>query len=389
MRRHPPQPANRARALAIGLALAALFAGAAQAGTIVTSAGRLQGAIALSDNTVRAGEASVNWADVQLAFNDAAASYVPATNALLGRIVATNEALHFRNGEVWIGEVTRLQGGRFVMETTWFGSHTGDVAAVRAVDFKPGLPPLDEAADKILYRVSGRPTPGELMWIDGDRAALDTSLGVAALGRSKLQRYVFAQEPAPEAGAGGDEIALVDGSVLRGKIEPVNGGLRLTHPGLGEMQVSPGQWQWVRRHPAAVTYVLDGPPESVETFPLIRQPAPPPVVSGPYKGAPFVRRVQISPKSLVTYRLPGKPGGPVFFCATLGLQDGARGAAHVKVRAGERVAFDQTLDPAATEPVRVAFDADGGSALELDVDFGEAVRLPCTVAVDDAYVIVK
>jgi hypothetical protein len=61
----------------------------------------------------------------------------------------------------------------------------------------------------------------------------------------------------------------------------------------------------------------------------------------------------------------------------------------VKVRAGERVAFDQTLDPAATEPVRVAFDADGGSALELDVDFGEAVRLPCTVAVDDAYVIVK
>ena len=388
--RHTLRQMTRLRATAglSALALAALLVHPSAAGTVVTKAGRPTGNITPGANALRVGDQTVPWADVLLAFNDSASDYVAVSNPALGRAVGRDEALHLRNGETWVGEVVNLRGDHFVMQTTSLGLHTGDVEWVRAVDFKPGLSAVDENADGVLYRVKGRPTPGELLWIEGTRAALDTPVGVVAVDRKILTRYVFAQGARSE-NIKGDEIALNDGSVLRAQIVPENGGFRVRHALLGEKRVGPDAWLWIRRHAAAVTYLLDLEPEIIETFPLIRQPAPDPRVVGHATGSDFVRRMHVSPKTVITYAVPGAAGSQASFCAVLGLMPGAQGNAHVHVRSAGQVAFERTLEAGNAEPVRISFDVQGGIPLEFDVDFGDAVRLPCGITVDDAYVMAK
>lgn len=367
-----------------GLAIAAVAALALcpclRAGTVMTAVARQGGIIALQPGAVQVGASRVPWADVLGVFNDGrAADALPP------------EVVHLRNGEAWAGEILKLGEGKVRIGTVFFGQRDLPAAAIRAIDFKPHLPPVPAGEGPSLWRAKGRPVPGSLLWIDGDRVALDTPLGVLALTRQEMRRAVYAEAgPTNAVAAGADEIALSDGTVLAGQVTPVRDGFLVKHATLGEQTVKADQWRWVRRHPAAVDYLGDQRPETVTTTPLIRQPPPAPAIEtsrGLDEGALFIRRLHVWPGTTVAYRLPGAPGGKALVSALLGLAPGSRGEARVRFQVGDRVAFERVLKPEPEAPAPVLFEVEAGSVLAMAVDFEKTVRFPCSVTVDDAAVV--
>jgi len=239
--------------------------------------------------------------------------------------------------------------------------------------------------------VKGKPVPGSLLWIDGDKVALETPLGVLALTRKEMKRAVYEDKDSTNAAAGReDEIALVDGSVLIGQITPGKDGFIVKHALMGEQIIKPDSWRWVRRHPAQVEYLADEQPASVLGTPLIRQAPPAPRVEvsrGLEEGCVFVRRMYVWPKTVVEYKLPGKQGEKARVSAVLNLAAGSKGNAKVRFRTGERTLFERLMTIESPVPVVVSFDAEAGSVMALDVDFDKMIRFPCSVTIDDAFMI--
>ena len=376
----PTKLTTRGSEAAVATLIAALgLASAAQAGLVVTQTSRQEGAVVTQPDALQSGNASVKWADVLLAFND------PGPDR-----PSTNETILFRNGEVWKGKIDKMANDSLQV-TVSSGQRTVAADSLQAIDFMPNLPPVEGSERGVMYRMKGKPAPGALLWIDGQRVGLDSPLGAIALDRKDLKRYVFvdAAESKTAPAAGGDEIGLSDGSVLRGEVTPDNEGFLIKHAVLGVLRARPAAWQWVRRHPAPVTYLAEMPPTAVETFPLIRQNAPAPRVVPRCDAVPYAGRIEIWPKTTLRYALPGQAGGTVAFRGAVGLVPGSKGAARVRMSADGRSVFEQTLSPIAPSPVVISFEGAAGGALTLEVDFDKEVRLPCIVALDDAYVAMK
>jgi len=371
------------RALPAAAALTVLMPAAAFGGLVLTANGRQEGAVAVGPGVIRVASASVNWADAILVVNDLQAELAPAP-----------EALHLKNGEVWAGKVVKLAEGRVTLES-FFGRREVPVADVCAIDFMPGLPLIEDDTGGLLHRVKGRPVTGSLISIDADRAVIDTALGAVTLDKKDLKRYVLSGAKKKPEAPSDDEITLGDGSILWGKSEPTKDGLRIKHAVLGEQVIGGGAWRSVRRHSASVTYLAEAAPSSVKTFPVIRRPADPPRVERARCGHPtgispgFVSRVYFWPKTIADYKLPGQAGEKVLFRAAVALADGSRGAARVLFRLGDRIVFDQVLTPENSKPVLVSFEAEAAGELKLEVDFGKGVRFPCSVTMEDPYVITK
>ena len=372
----------KAARLAQPLLAAALlvFPAAALAGLVLAAQGRHEGSLSIQPGAIQAGNTSIKWADVLLALNENH-----------GAAPASPNAVHLKNGEVWAGTIAKLQAGRITLQSPSLGLREIDVTQVCAIDFAPAPALTGKERAGMLYRIKASPVLGKLLWVQAERVAIDSALGAIALERKDLQRYVFEAAPGAAAASTDDEITLADGSVLRGRVEPTQAGLALKHPVLGDLVIRPDAWQSIRRHSAAAVCLADLPPASVETFPLIRRPADPPRVEHPQPGGPagFVARINIWPRSVITYRLPGEPGAKVLVTAGVGLTDGSRGSARVSFRLGEKVVFDQVLAPGAEKPVPVSFEAPAASDLKLEVDFDKNVRFPCTVALDDALLVRK
>src|SRR5689334_3886051 len=71
----------------------------AEAGVVLSSSGRQQGAVATQSGALVVGKTTVPWNDVLLAINDSQSERA-----------ASGEALRLKNGEVWIGQVTLMAG---------------------------------------------------------------------------------------------------------------------------------------------------------------------------------------------------------------------------------------------------------------------------------------
>jgi hypothetical protein len=372
------------QAVLAAAALAILMPAAAFAGLALTLNGRQEGAVAVGPGVIRVGGASVNWADVILVVND-----------LQAELPVAPEALHLKSGEIWAGKVVKLAEGRITLESS-FGQRQIAAADVCAIDFMPGLPLIQEDDNGgLLHRLKGRPIPGNLISIDADLATIDTALGAVTLDKKDLKRYVLSGAKKKPEARSDDELTLADGSILCGQCEPTKDGLRIKHAVLGEQVIQGGRWQSVRRHSTSVTYLAEAAPSFVKAFPVIRRPADPPGVERarcrrPTGASPgFVSRVHFWPKTIADYKLPGQPGGKVVFRAAVALAEGSRGAARVLFRLGDRVVFDQVLTPENSKAVPVSFEAEAGSDLKLEVDFGKAVRFPCSVTMEDPYVVAK
>lgn len=361
---------------------ACLFPLPARAGSVTTPAGRLDGPVGLAGGALTAAAKPVPWDDVLVAVAEASDAR-PA-----------GEAIHLETGEVWGGQVTKLAAGRITLASALLGTKEVDLAAVRSIDFVPDLPAPEAQTDGVLHRLKGNPVRGALVGLEGPKISVETALGPVPLDRGTVKRYVFAGAPR-KAAPTADEVTLTDGSVLMGKLAPTGAGLALKHPVLGDVNIAPNQWRSLRRRTGKVTYLTEQTPDKVETFPLIRLPANPPAIERARAQAPgtpapgYVCRMRLWPHTIVSYALPGEGAQKVSFRAQVGLPEGSRGALAVRAKVGEKVAFETVLDPKDPKPATVAFEADAGGVLTLEVDFDKTIRFPCSVTVDDPLVLRK
>jgi len=358
----------------------AATASSARGGVVLTAAGRQEGTLSATPGALRVGGRSIAWNDVLLAVNDPQAESPTSP-----------ETVHLVSGEILVGTV-KLLAGRMTLSSPLLGHWPLELSQVRAIDFTPELPFTGRERDATLYRRRAGDVPCRLIWIRGERVAIQSAVGASALEKKDLRRYVV--QAALEAPAGAEsEITLADGSLLRGGIQPVESGFLVKSRLLGEQMVRHASWHSVRRSSAASPcFSLDQlQPAQLRTFPLIRRPADPPrsVRAQPGLAGSFMQRIYVWPRSMVAYRVPGGEEQKYLFAAGLGLADHSRGAARVRILVDDRVAFERLLDPGLGKSIPVSFEAGGGSMLKFEVDFGESVRFPCSVTVDDALLVRK
>ncbi|MBM4041263.1 MAG: hypothetical protein FJ290_22400 [Planctomycetes bacterium] len=370
-----------------------LAAAAARADVVQAPGGRIEGKVAFAADGLQVGGKPVAWGDVLFVIRD------PET-----RSIRAPEALRMASGEVWYAHVASLAAGKLKARLPLLGARELDAAAVRAVDFLPDLPP-PEPGDRpgTLYREKGEPVPGVLMWIDEQRLAIDSPLGVLTLAREGLARYLFkrdvAQAPSPVKAPPGaaephDEVSLLDGSTLRGPAKPTKDGVELDHAVLGKVAVPGRMVRSVLRRPPTVAWLGEMKPAAVNAVPLIARAVPPEALEYPTLGGSRVwpgelvaiRGVRIEPKCTVTYRLPALPGQRVAFAAAVGAVEGMRGSVKLRLlAAGKTLAERDIAAGSKREPVTVEVPPNADLAIE--VDFGPDQRFPCGIILGDPVVV--
>ncbi|HUT32410.1 MAG TPA: hypothetical protein VNE39_02930 [Planctomycetota bacterium] len=362
--------------------LALVAACAARADMVTTPGGRVEGKVAFTAEGLQVAGKPVAWGDTLFVIRDQQ-----------GRSIRSPEALRMASGEVWFAHVAGLSAGRLKARIPLLGERELDAAAIGAVDFLPDLSP-PEPGDKpgTLYREKGEPVPGQLLWIDGQRLAIDSPLGVLTLSRDGLARYLFKAGASPAAAA--DEVSLLDGSTLRGQAKPVKDGLELDHAVLGKVAIPGRMVRSVLRHPAGVAWLGELAPARVNAVPLVVKGAPPETLDYPTLGGTRVwpgellaiRGIRIQPKCTVTYRLPKLPGQRLVFAATVGPVEGMRGDVRLRLTAAGKTLVERDLGPAAQREA-VTAEVPRNAELAVEVDFGPNLRFPCGVILGDPMVV--
>lgn len=353
------------------------------ADVVQTSTARIEGKLALADGTLQAAGKPIAWSDVLFVIRESDA-----------RSIRPPEALWTPSGEVWLCHVASLTAGKLRARLPLLGERELDASALRALDFLPTLPP-PEPADKpgTLYRVKGEPVPGRLMWVEEQRLAIDSPLGVLTLSREGLARYLFTSGPKPSPGTE-DEVSLVDGSVLRGRAMPGKGALELEHAILGRLSVPERLLRSILRRPASAVYVAEQAPARVDAVPLVAKGKPPEALAylthGDSRAWPGVlmaiRAVRIEPKCSASWRLPRIQGQRPRLLATVAPIEGMRGDVKLRLLAAGKTLLERELGPASKrEAVAVELPLDAELAVE--VDFGPALRFPCGVVLGDPVVV--
>ena len=375
----------------VAMALVALTVSTAlSAGVVRTLDARLEGDVVFADGRIEVGNKSVPW--------DAVVYIMPDGRA---RTLGTPGAVRLVGGQVWRADILRLSAGRLTIRSRLWGRREIDAAGVTAIEFARGAPKADGAKPATLYREDGEPIPGSLLWIDPSRLAIDSPLGVLTLSRKGLLCYVFGPAAARPADApAADEVGLVDGTVLRGRAKPAQGGVSLQHATLGTLTLGAKMIRYIRRHNApavdlAEVWTRSAPAAasaSITSHGLTgRTPQGRPVEvihAGDEQrgGATYLTAVRVRPKSVVRYRLPQAAGGSVKLTGRMGPVEGARGDVRIRIAAGDRVLLEKEFAPDAGE-VALRLDVPAGSELVFDVDFGRRIGFPAGICLKDPLLI--
>ncbi|MEX0886157.1 MAG: hypothetical protein WD009_06930 [Phycisphaeraceae bacterium] len=337
-------------------------------------AGSTRGAVRFSEDHVDVGDRSIAWGEVVTLWLDRP-----------HRIVRVGEGVELTHGEWWRGRVTDVSGSRVTFEHPLLGTHEIDRGAVAAIAFdgvtRPG------AAGR-LNRIGGDAVPGELMWADGEAVTLDSPLGVVDVPRDVARGYRLRDAQLPARGASYDELILVDGSRLHGRVTPMAEGLRVEHAQLGEVELPGAAVRGVvRRDAARVAHLADLEPAAYEAEPLIsRRPELERVALTDGEPGPGIYVVRIRPTTRVRYELPAAHAfdrlrGRIAPVA------GARGSVRVTLSddAGQTIET-WTIEPG-DEAGGVDVRHDNLATLNITVEFAGEVRLPAGVELGDWHLV--
>lgn len=346
-----------------------------RAGYVVTAAGRLDGKIALAKDHVAVDGKKVAWDEVLYLLPGAAGSTSPQ-----------RQHVRFRNGEVWACELLTATGKELEVKSGLLGRRKVDLGSVAALEFVPEPPPVRDPKPATLYRAKGEPIPGELLSLTGEKLGIASPLGDLELPRAGLARYIVSTDPpAPRGQQEMNEVSLVDGSVLLGRLKPLAEGFALEHGVLGRLTVPAPSLRSLVRHSATLIDLADQVPKVAETTPLLA-PGPQPVRFETVRGDGFIKGLRIEPKTVVRYALP-RDGKKRSLRAMVSGIDRAKGDARVRVRVG-KVVLDQEV-AAEERPRAIDVDLPEGEELVLEVDFGRRLRFLCGVVLADPHLLVK
>ncbi len=363
----------------VAMALVALTVSTAlSAGVVRTLDARLEGDVNFADGRIDVGGKSVPW--------DAVLYIMPDGRV---RTLGAPGAVRLVGGQVWRADILRLSAGRLTIRSRLWGRREIDAAGVAAIEFARGAPKADGAKPATLYREDGEPIPGSLLWIDPSRLAIDSPLGVLTLSREGLLCYVFDRAGAGGANTGtGDDVGLVDGTVLRGRATPKAGHLVLEHPIHGNLNLPAEIVRYVRRPVDGVSHLAAlAPTSAVSTGVFGPQAAP----------AISVRRLAETPQAdaLVTLTVRPKtelcyevaPGEGRWLVARLRPVAKARGEVRVWIAAGGAVLDEVVLTPdAAPVPLHLELPPEARD-LTVEVDFGRRIGFPCGAVFEDPLLI--
>lgn len=350
----------------------------AQAGVVQTAAGRLEGKVALQADHVTVGEKQVAWKEVLYLLPD-------DRKTIAGR----PQRVRLRNGEVWPVEVGRLAEKKLTVKSELFGEKAIDLGLLAAIEFAPQAGARSRAKPQTLYRAKGSPITGALLGLDGDKLNMDSPLGALNLPREGLVSYVFTENvSAWEREI--DEVALIDGTILRGKLQPGADGLKLEHPLVGSVSLPGAVVRSIVRHTAAILDLTELLPAAVQTLPLTvgtGQSARFQTARGD-DTAHFVKGLLIEPKTVVRYRLPAGEAKAAQLRLVLGPVDSAQGDVKLRVRTGKTVKMERDV-AAGARPEEVSLELSAGEELEIEIDFGSELRFPCGVILGDPHLLLK
>jgi hypothetical protein len=362
------------------IALALLAPPFAHAGVVQTITARAEGKVTLEKGRLTLDGKPVTWDDVLFFMLDGPRRTPPRP-----------QAITFKNGEVWAVELLGLADRHLEVRSDLFDKRKINLDLVAALDLTPRPAPLSGLKPNTLYRDKGEPVPGTLLVIADDKLSLDSPLGVLHLPRAGLTRYVLDPRTAPvPPDAELDEVTLVEGSVLRGKLRPSVDGLELEHALLGRLTIPAAAVRSVVRYRPSVTHLAELAPQSVQTAPLLGAGDAPPRIqvqrgsAWDGEGGRSIKAVRIEPKTTVRYALPKRPGRKLR--AVLEGVEEARGDVKVRIRIDDRVVFDEEWK-AGDKPRALTLDLPDGDELIFEVDFGARLRFPCGVLLGDPHVI--
>ena len=346
-------------------------------GLVHTREARVEGAVAFRGGRVEVGGKAVSWDALLLAVRET------PVRGLSGR-----DVVRLRSGEAWVVDVLGLAAGQLRVRSAQLGERRVAVGQVATVDFVRGLPLAARQRDGTLYRDQGEPVPGKVLWLDRRHIAIGSPLGVLEVPRRDATRYVFANGAAPAPPSDGEEVGLVDGSILIGRLAPAKDGFELDHALLGKLAIPGTALRSIVRRGDAVAFLAEQTPKTTAA-PLVAHPAPPePVACPAADGSTWLKGVRVAPRASLRYRLPAAAGRRLAFRAGLQPLPGARGDLRLRVLAGGKTLCDQHLPASAPWPA-LALDLPAARELVVEVDFGTRIRFPCGVVLCDPLVVVR
>lgn len=374
-------PAATTRFAASCLATAVLVALPAPADVVQTLDGRLTGRAALRPEGVVLGERTV-----------AAAELLFVNFDRKGRTFRRPNTVRLTNGEVWRCDILSLTADKLKVRSPFFGTREVRKADVRALEFQARLPSEAHLATNTLYRTSGEPLPGSLLWISPTQIAVDSPLGALAMDRKGATRFLLAGRRLRRGRNGEGEVVLVDGTVLRGRLGLAADVVRLTHDALGELALPVEAVLSFLRHGPNVIYLAELPFEA-KARSLLGEGGQVRTVDRHLPGqgagaAGFLRSLAIQPATALTVRLPDGPGRRVLRACAAPVP-GARGAAILRVRQGERLLFEKSVPASQARAVPLSVELPAGDQVTIDVSFDRRVRLPCGVVLADPHVVTR
>ena len=330
------------------------------ADSVATIHERLGGTLSLKDGQLSIGAKPVPWDS---------ASYIICSDA--PATLTSSRVVRLKNGEVWPAEISGLAAKKLTIDAPAFGTRRVDIALVAGIDFVQNLEWDAGARSATLYRDKAQPIPGDILWIDREKLALNTALGALTLQRDSLTRYVFSTQ-LQETTEGLDEIALRDGSIFKGKASLGGTNFELTHNTLGKLSFPLSALRYILRNSTSAANIRGFSAEQVQFTPLINTRMPPEGVHD-LKGG--IWGIRIWPRTVAKYPLPVNQE-KIVFRAGLSCTPAAAGHARVRISAGGKTLFEKSVSEN-SEWINVVLPK--AKELEIEVDFADGPNFPADV----------
>ena len=294
-------------------------------------------------------------------------------------------AVHFRNGEIWQVEILTLTNDKLALRGNPFGERTVDLSSVVTLEFSSKPERSGTSRAGVLYRISGRPLPGKLTWIKKDDIAIDCALGIIPLPRTGLIEYKIPGSIIKKDKGPMDEIGLVDGSILRGKVGLEDEKIILEHPVLETVGIPWEKLRYLIRSDKRTRWLNDFEDRKVDTSgPLGKHPG---VEHLDLRKAdkPSLSAVRVFPQTVLRYKLPTKGQSDSRVLRTsISPVPGSLGDATITLSLGNKEFYKKELS-AESETENISIPLPAGNDLVVRVDFGKRLSYPCGIDMHDAH----
>jgi hypothetical protein len=290
------------------------------------------------------------------------------------------------NGEILRAGFVSGKPGKLNIEGPLIGKHEVDTKAVACLDFTPRADGGSFNRSGILYREAGDPVAGTVVSIGTDSLAFESRFGMLEIPRAGLACYRFVTEEDITWDGETDEIALVDGSMLRGTVALAGKSLVITHPVLKSVSVDWNLVRSIRRTRPDVVWLSQVNDVKTELKGALYPPPPPHEVGpGGEENSVSPGTIRVSAETVASYKLPFS-GSRRKLCAVLMPEPGCRGDVDISVEVSGRSLFNKALESDA-EPQALALELPAGDALTIRVEFGGRIAYPCGADLGNAYVV--